>query len=99
MAEPGTPVTRTEGLGDRSESGREVYFPRLLPESSPAWRVEIDSRALAEAGEDLVVSAFRERDEVLLGYDTPLRLGESDLLFKLRAPGKRRSILTLEVIF
>jgi len=46
-----------------------------------------------------VPSSFRERDEAVLGYDTPVRLGASDLLFKLRAPGRRRSIVTFEVIF
>ena len=44
-------------------------------------------------------SRFRRPKIRLLHYSAPLRFGESDLIFKFRAPGKKRSIATIEFLF
>lgn len=45
------------------------------------------------------LSGFRSRSISLLKYDTPLQLGQNDLIFKFRAPGARRTIVHFEFIF
>ena len=85
-AQPAAP----DPVGTGSESTDSLHFPGLRIQSTP---VSMPPESAEPA------SAFRERDSVVLGYEAPLRLGESDLLFKLRAPGKRRSIVTFEVVF
>jgi len=43
-------------------------------------------------------SRYRPVKIRLLHYSAPLRFGESDLIFKFRAPGNKRSIATIEFL-
>ena len=89
-------------LAARAASGSESDPPEpthaVVPLYFDSLRVSSDFRR-ASAPAHSRQSGFRERNLALLRYDTPLRIGESDVLFKLRAPGSKRSIVTFEFRF
>ncbi len=87
--------------GDADETQESVEVARSL--SREMGRL-LDSRLALhvselESSQPARRSGFRERNVALFRYDTPLRILESDVLFKLRAPGAKRSIVTLELLF
>ena len=44
-------------------------------------------------------SGFRPRKHSILRYERPMQLGQNDLVLRLRAPGKGKTIASLELRF
>ena len=70
----------------------QLQFARVF---DPEWGAEI---SLGHAANSFNQS-FNARVVDLLEYDTPVRVGQSDMIFKLRAPGSDNDIVTFELIF
>jgi hypothetical protein len=65
--------------------------------------LEMRARARAIRAYELVEMkrppAFRPRKHSILRYERPMQFGQSDLVLRLRAPGKGRAIASLELRF
>jgi len=87
----------------RDPAGFELWEPEdesdpALAEThgNPATNLGNPATALSKR---FLAGGFSERKLAVLSYDTPLRMGSNDVMFKLRAPGDRRSIVTFKLEF
>jgi hypothetical protein len=85
--------------------GAAAEFAHATPQLIHAEGKTLEMRARARAisayrlAETARPSAFRPRMRSILRYERPMQLGQSDLLLRFRAPGKGRSIASLELRF
>jgi hypothetical protein len=99
---PGLAVTppSAEAEATAPQSFAATWFLYAEPHQSAPTRGQQLARLLSDHREPVSrTRRFRPAKLRVLYYTAPLRVGESDLIFKLRAPGKKRSIVTLEFLF
>jgi len=80
----------------RDPAGFELWEPE--DESDPALAATLGNPA-TPLSKRFLAGGFSERKLAVLSYDTPLRVGSNAMMFKLRAPGDRRSIVTFKLEF